>query len=284
MVKPAIESEASRWDWMPFSFSPSDALLGLLKRRQNAYAEGRKQPPERRSVMCQNCGSVLVIGKGREAGIKIFERYCDKECAQQDRSRIYKRDKTGNKTTFTKAVIKQSKTSIEIKHCGICGRKKAIKKGSFFRCGKKCTEISKQNKLTLDRIEYRKAVSSVCTCKRCGCQFTHLKKFEKFWCSRKCLSRHVRRRKEHIARTSQKVGDDIIPIEVFQAAKWKCKQCKQKVVLSTGKSNPNEATIDHLMPLSKGGKHIWGNVQCLCRRCNTIKNDSVKEGIQLCLF
>jgi hypothetical protein len=146
MVKPAIESEAFKWDWMPFSFSPSYDLLELLKRRQNAYTDGKKAFPQRRSVMCQNCGSVLVIGKQREIGITISERYCDKECAQQDRSRVYRRDKTGNKTTFTKAVIKQSKTSIEIKQCGICGRKKAIKTGSVFRCGKKWIESQKQNK------------------------------------------------------------------------------------------------------------------------------------------
>lgn len=34
-------------------------------------------------------------------------------------------------------------------------------------------------------------------------------------------------------------------------------------------------SIDHMIPLSKGGKHSWDNVQVACRFCNSIKSDSV---------
>lgn len=32
-----------------------------------------------------------------------------------------------------------------------------------------------------------------------------------------------------------------------------------------------EATIDHVMPTSRGGKHEWKNVVACCRRCNAKK-------------
>ena len=34
-------------------------------------------------------------------------------------------------------------------------------------------------------------------------------------------------------------------------------------------------TLDHIFPLSKGGRLVWGNVQLLCRSCNSIKRDHI---------
>ena len=33
--------------------------------------------------------------------------------------------------------------------------------------------------------------------------------------------------------------------------------------------------IDHIVPLSKGGKHSWGNVALACRGCNYMKSDTI---------
>lgn len=33
------------------------------------------------------------------------------------------------------------------------------------------------------------------------------------------------------------------------------------------------STIDHVVPRSKGGKHVWENVVCACRPCNSKKDD-----------
>lgn len=40
----------------------------------------------------------------------------------------------------------------------------------------------------------------------------------------------------------------------------------------------DHATLEHVIPLSKGGNHSWDNVVLACRRCNLMKNNkSVKE-------
>jgi 5-methylcytosine-specific restriction endonuclease McrA len=37
-------------------------------------------------------------------------------------------------------------------------------------------------------------------------------------------------------------------------------------------------TIDHVRPKALGGKHVWENVVCACKRCNTFKdNKTLKE-------
>lgn len=39
-------------------------------------------------------------------------------------------------------------------------------------------------------------------------------------------------------------------------------------------------SIDHVVPISKGGTHTWDNVKLTCFSCNTIKSDSsVKEPV-----
>lgn len=35
---------------------------------------------------------------------------------------------------------------------------------------------------------------------------------------------------------------------------------------------PARASIEHVLPLSKGGTHTWDNVTLICHRCNTSKN------------
>lgn len=36
-------------------------------------------------------------------------------------------------------------------------------------------------------------------------------------------------------------------------------------------------TIDHVIPLSKGGRHAASNVQPLCRPCNAAKGDTIAD-------
>ncbi len=36
-------------------------------------------------------------------------------------------------------------------------------------------------------------------------------------------------------------------------------------------------SIDHVVPRSRGGQHVWENVVAACRRCNTTKRDRMLE-------
>jgi len=39
-----------------------------------------------------------------------------------------------------------------------------------------------------------------------------------------------------------------------------------------GSIKPERATVEHILPISKGGTHTWGNTTLACHRCNTSKN------------
>ena len=49
---------------------------------------------------------------------------------------------------------------------------------------------------------------------------------------------------------------------VFVRDRWRCGYCQA----------PAE-TIDHVIPRSRGGEHIWENVVAACARCNHLKGD-----------
>ncbi len=61
----------------------------------------------------------------------------------------------------------------------------------------------------------------------------------------------------------------------------KCYYCQKEMDFSVGKGrkfNRNMATIEHLIPLSRGGQHTWENIVLACRHCNISKNaKSIQE-------
>ncbi len=62
--------------------------------------------------------------------------------------------------------------------------------------------------------------------------------------------------------------------KVFERAKWRCSLCGRKTPKRLmGSNSPKAPTIDHILPMSRGGGHTWDNVQCACRACNSEKGN-----------
>ena len=55
----------------------------------------------------------------------------------------------------------------------------------------------------------------------------------------------------------------------------KCALCKTDVTLKH--NAPDQATIDHMVPICKGGFEDFTNLQLLCRRCNMQRGDTVLD-------
>ncbi len=58
--------------------------------------------------------------------------------------------------------------------------------------------------------------------------------------------------------------------EVFERDKWVCKYCGEKLL-------PENVTLDHFTPQSKGGKHSKENLKTCCLLCNGIKSGKTYE-------
>lgn len=53
----------------------------------------------------------------------------------------------------------------------------------------------------------------------------------------------------------------------------RCYYCELTVTRGTGEGHPRAPTIDHMFPLSRGGKNTQGNLALSCYCCNHQKSD-----------
>lgn len=64
---------------------------------------------------------------------------------------------------------------------------------------------------------------------------------------------------------------------VFRRDKYHCQYCNKKL-------NEKLATIDHIIPRSKGGGDTWENTVCACIACNSRKGNRTPEESQMMLL
>lgn len=131
-------------------------------------------------------------------------------------------------------------------------------------CGVECVGVGRSKK-----------VCSACSKERAKA----LKKTNEAKAAKKMLGLGLRQR----ARRKGCYVDTVRPNTVFERDKWRCVGCGNKVVRSRY-WQPNQATVDHRIPLSRGGSHTYENCQTMCMTCNSKKEASMPTGVQLTVF
>jgi len=91
------------------------------------------------------------------------------------------------------------------------------------------------------------------------------------YCSRSCeqIAAWHRRR----ARMLDAFVEDVNRLEVFVADGYKCYLCGKKTNPLKVYPHPKSPTVDHIVPLSKGGMHERSNCRTACAKCNWSKQD-----------
>jgi 5-methylcytosine-specific restriction endonuclease McrA len=67
--------------------------------------------------------------------------------------------------------------------------------------------------------------------------------------------------------------EEVDRLAVFERDHWTCGICSMPVMPSLKWPHRECASIDHIVPLSKGGSHTYTNVQCAHYGCNSAKSD-----------
>jgi hypothetical protein len=150
--------------------------------------------------------------------------------------------------------------------------------------------------------KYTDAYNYTSVCKHCNKEYgidtklNNLGVVARFneYCSDKCVKdlilknkklerykyRHKYKRIKEDKQWAKKYGNKYEPINrkiVYMKHKYICTSCGVKCI-HPNKDNYNQsnaATLDHIIPKSKGGSHTYNNVTLLCRSCNTIKSDKI---------
>jgi 5-methylcytosine-specific restriction endonuclease McrA len=85
----------------------------------------------------------------------------------------------------------------------------------------------------------------------------------------------VKRRIDNYSFTNE-IDFTVTRSSVFEKYKGVCNDCGVETNFYFNSNNRLIfATVDHVIPLSKGGNHTWKNVQLLCQHCNSTKKNKL---------
>ena len=214
------------------------------------YAERTKK-----HYYCEYCG------KERFSDHPSRHRFCSVECALASKR---------NNVDVTE------KNKIElIKICPICKNEFKPINSRHIYCSRKCLDKAisiKGKKLWGEQYKAR-----CFKCLICGKEVTTKVGYRrKLYCSDECLKKATKR-KEKEKRAAEMKKSFVEPVSmkfVYNRDKGICGICGYPVINDSSPENIWGATIDHIIPLSKGGLHQKSNCQLAHRLCNSMKCDS----------
>lgn len=126
-------------------------------------------------------------------------------------------------------------------------------------------------------------------CPVCDSTFTPIRRKQRS-CSNDCAQKYwkkhhrepepwsdQRRARYHKRRALKRnlPADNIRPRDVYERDGWICQICYEPVDESVKWPDPMSPSLDHVIPLSKGGHHVWENVSLAHLDCNVRKGDRV---------
>lgn len=137
-----------------------------------------------------------------------------------------------------------------------------------------------ERKRELARFRAEKREARKHPCKVCGTITTN-----RCYCSARCANKVINRNREIARRIKIKaamVDNDITLERLFDRDRGVCHICGMlcnyddiETAGETMIAGDFYPSIDHVIPLAKGGTHAWSNVRLAHRKCNYIKSDVV---------
>jgi len=146
---------------------------------------------------------------------------------------------------------------------------------------------------TRRRVQTRRRQASlpIRPCEVCGRPFKPRRRSAARYCSENCTKRLWGQRhpdvvrRVRLTRRAREAGafEEVIdPMLVFDRAGWRCEICGCSTPKGLrGKPRPNAPTVDHIVPIARGGKHAYVNVQLACLRCNVRKHTKTQGQLRL---
>lgn len=210
-------------------------------------------------LKCAYCGCEFLKATDRGRPPK----YCSPECRMEA-------DKANKRTQY---VGKRENV------CKFCGTKLPKYKTRF--CCNDCKD--KWHRIQKGVVQSYEPIEKVCIC--CGKTFYTYKQSVNS-CSAECVKAHRKERKNEKAKNRRykliTVDKDITLKGVALRDNQECQLCggvvdwnDYEIINGNMKCGSNYPSIDHIVPISLGGMHSWGNVQLAHMICNSRKGNKM---------
>lgn len=226
---------------------------------------------KREEKTCKHCGKKYIP--------KASDRttYCSRDCyfAHKTQHRLSRTAKTKN--NYAGPVSHK----VFFKHCEHCGKLFTTKYNSCSICSDNCKKERYAKNARLKSMSEKTFNKTIC--KNCGCTFIpEYGDMRRVFCSKQCGDKYSRCSSGDNRKRARKFGvayEYINPLNVLRRDGWVCQICgKATPENRRGSRYSNAPEMDHRIPLSKGGPHLYSNVQCVCRQCNGGKSNKNNFG------
>lgn len=251
---------------------------GLLSMPNEANGKKIEQAKDRWSIELSALGFELVEWRGKHSGVTLK---CTK-CGE----------------VFNRSYYADMRRRATCPHCHADARRSRAEE-------KERQQLEEQKRKKLLREEKRKnleleeqlRLDAIHTCKQCGCDYT-IRQYMKStgssyrrnsgYCSATCREEHKKlmdkkRRGKHSDNHLERAKKLGLPAErgvtlkkLYERDGGVCQICGLACIYSGNGLSDLYPSIDHIIPMSKGGGHTWTNVQLAHRICNSVK--SAKRG------
>lgn len=220
------------------------------RRHRQRQREARKQYSKSKpSVQCLTCDVEIRDRKGRGPGRK----YCSHRCA--------------NARQRHRALCRPDHCRIYVFACECCGVANVSRRARRF-CNSRCYD-KYYNETTRQHPQpaAAKRQTELRSCPRCGETFSTIWKHQ-VCCSKRC-AKALEKQRRRVTSGNRNGSDRIGITQLARRDNWTCHLCSGPVNRGKFTGHYLDATIDHLVPVSKGGRHVWGNVRLAHFICNS---------------
>lgn len=255
-----------------------------------SYAKKDKPKPKVKTKSCKNCNFEFKTTDNRKI-------HCSTRCSVEYNSNKKKKNK--GVCDICGDSLPKHKKKFCSDECFKTNRKEYYKKRRVERTCQECSGLFLTNETgqkfcSNECVVESNRIHPLATCERCGTTFASKPGRANKFCNRDCYLEQIggkswKTRREghnnarnltHIRRAKRYgVRYESIDIEkVYEDDGWTCQICHEHVDKFTPYPNPKSASLDHIIPLSKGGTHTIDNVQLSHMECNRDKYDNLPTG------
>ncbi len=202
-------------------------------------------------VECNCCGRSMVVNRIQANRHRVLR--CD-DCIELDK---------------LNRLIGMS-SNIYYQQCNHCGKQWITKRNHLYKhCSNECRY----------KDEYKPIQHEERTCLECGSVFVP-KHIDSKRCSDVCIKKYNNRYKDKRYNELKKIRayDSSISInEIIRRQGDKCYLCDEVVEVDSHYNSDYYPSIEHVIPISKGGTHEWHNVKLAHRKCNSEKGIKILD-------